>query len=217
MAEKVKNVTIITPKGIASYPYINRADTKFKAEGDYKCKLIVNANDPKVQELVALLDAAADEFVEATITELKAKGGKGIAKAKAVKKFIPYEAEFDDEGNETDNIILNAKTTAQAKNKQGEVFHKTIKVYDSKGTFLKNPPSIYGGSTLKLSCTLIPFYNAATDTAGVTLRMEAVQVIELVSGGTGPCPFGEEEDGYTGDTGFGDEPAPNGYTENEDF
>ena len=42
--------------------------------------------------------------------------------------------------------------------------------------------SIWGGSVLRISADLIPFYVAAVG-AGVSLRLKAVQIIDLKTGG----------------------------------
>jgi hypothetical protein len=68
-------------------------------------------------------------------------------------------------------------------------------VYDAKN--LKLPDSaldnmrVGGGSTIRLG---VEFYNYDK---GVSLRLRAVQIIELVQGGGGEADFGEAEGGYS--------------------
>lgn len=54
-------ITFTTPKGVASYPYITRADFEFNPEGVYRTKLKVSA-DEAAPLMKAIEQAAADEF-----------------------------------------------------------------------------------------------------------------------------------------------------------
>ena len=42
---KNKNVKIITPSGIAQYPWLTTADTKFSETGEFKTNLILSKKD----------------------------------------------------------------------------------------------------------------------------------------------------------------------------
>lgn len=82
--------------------------------------------------------------------------------------------------------------------KQGNTRPNAPKLFDSKNKEFPKDEDIWGGSTLRIAFNAIPYYTAMAG-AGISLRLKAVQVIELVSGGGGgngaSYGFGEE-DGY---------------------
>jgi len=198
--------TFTTPKGIAVYPKLNTPD-EFKGKRSYSVKLVL-AKDA-IGDLIEKIEAAADKAFEDAKVELAQKieeaagAKKGPLKAKLAKlekADLPIKPQFDDEGNETDNVILNIKMAASYKDKNDKEVPLSPKIFDSKGNQMKNPPDIWGGSTLRVSGQLVPFNMPATDCAGVSLRLGAVQVIELVTRGSGASAdsygFGKEDGGY---------------------
>lgn len=125
---------------------------------------------------------------------------------------LPYTREqVDDEA--TGAIIFSFKMNATGKTKAGEVFTRQPAIFDAAGQPAKGL-RIGGGSTIRVSYELNPFYVPANG-AGVSLRLYAVQVIELVEFGGNAGYFGfesEEQDGGTetapaaGKTSADDEP-----------
>jgi len=194
MSEKKKNIRITTPAGISKYPRLQKPDTKFKSQGEYSVSLVI-ANE-KCAELCALLDPMAEEAYQAALAE-----PKNVLAAKAKKKTItknePYSPELDAEGNETGNTIFKFKMNAQAEIK-GELKIFKPNLFDAKGAPITKDIGIFGGSVLKVNFTPTPYYTAATFCAGISLRLNAAQVIKLVSGGydAASCGFGVEADGY---------------------
>ena len=177
-----------TPAGVAVYPHLTKPDTRFVPEGQYQVKLRIPSEE--AQDLIAQLDAA---FAAAQETAKEKNQGKKIKEATK-----PYVIEEDDEGNETGNIVVSFKCKAQITDKQGNVRVNSPKLFDSKNKEFPKDEEIWGGSTLRVAFNAVPYYTAMAG-AGISLRLKAVQVIELVSGGGGgngaSYGFGEE-DGY---------------------
>ena len=95
---------------------------------------------------------------------------------------------------------IYAKQVAQRQTKKG-LLTFTIPVFDSKGSKLPASPAIGSGSTLKLSVEVYTWY---TDLQGFgyTLRLKAVQLLELIeynNGSSSSFGFSAEEDGYIND------------------
>lgn len=195
-AEKKKVVRITTPAGIAKYPKVQKADTKFNAAGVYSTGLIIPA--AKCADLCAVLDAAAEEaYSNATNDPKKVAAAK--AKKKTITKNDPYLPEVDAEGNETGNIVFKFKTNASAE-VNGETKHFKPFLCDAA-----NPPkpivadiNMYSGSVIKVNFSPAPYYNDANAQAGVSCRLNGVQVIRLVKGGYNAETFGftAEEEGF---------------------
>jgi len=189
--KKQKFIRTTTPKGRASYPWLNKPDTKFDADGVFKCNLVVPAKEAKA--LMKQIDAEADKALAAA----QADNPKAKKSIKAGEK--PYYPETDDDGEETGNIVFKTKQRAKITTKKGEVIEKTIPLFDAAGK--KVSANVGGGSVLKLNVELAHYYMAAQKSAGVTLRLQAAQILDLVEFGAGGSAesygFGEEE-GYHG-------------------
>lgn len=216
MAEKrKKNPTFTSPKGTFKFPRLNEPDTKFKEEGEYSVKLVVNPDDAGVQELIEKIDAAAAECLEAA-----KDAEKTPAKAKKWEtKYLPYADVEDDEGEPTGEIEFKFSMKASGTNKKtGKAWKRSPALFDAKGKPLgKDAPQIWGGTIGKVNFEIIPYRPTIQVGASVKLALNAAQIIDLVSGGgsrdASEYGFGEEE-GYEAEDetseGFEDE------TEDED-
>jgi hypothetical protein len=195
---KEKKPRFTTPKGTAQYPYLNKPDTKFNPDGDYKCKLELDAAD--ASEIIAFLDEQVEKSVELAKKE---NPGKKIKQGDA-----PYEV-----NEETGKASFNFKLKAKVTTKSGESFEQRPAIFDAKGKPLQNV-NVGGGSKVKIAYEVVPFYTALVG-ASISLRMKAVQVIDLVefSGGASADAFGfGEEDGYEAEDTSAES---NGFNEEE--
>ena len=135
----------------------------------------------------------------------------------------PFKPAVNDDGDETGEYVFNFKMPggfASKKEKDSEGKPKTIAMrpdlFDAKGKPIKNPPPIWGGTVAIVAGELRPFLNPKAE-CGVSLRLRAVQVIELRSG-SGGCGSASEygfgaEEGYeaSDEPSMGDHaPAPDG-------
>ena len=169
---------ITTPTGIAHYPYISKPDEGHQySDGKYKVDLSI----PE-EQAQPLIKQIKDFLVEGMKAE-KAKSKKELKPAP-----LPFKKETseDDDGNlvETGNIIFKFKSKFKPP------------VFDAK----KKPMvdhNIWGGSELKVG-GLLSYYSSPTIGSGVSMRLQAVQVIEYVQGASnGADSFDfEEEEGF---------------------
>jgi len=178
----VKLPSFVTPAGIAQYPRLNVPDTKFVPEGNYSVKLEFTGDE--AQELSAFLDTKMQEsFAEAK----KENPAKKVKQADA-----PYS--WNDDGV----LSVNFKMKASGTTKDGKAWNRKPALFDAKGKPLDVGLTVGGGSKLILSYTPAPFYTVLIG-AGLSMRLEAVQVIELKEGGSSQSSesFGfEVRDGY---------------------
>jgi hypothetical protein len=176
-----------TPAGIAQYPWLNKPDTKFNPDGEYKVNLEVDTES--AQKLVTFLD---EQFAQSVAQAKKENPGKKI------KEGSPgYEV-----NEETGKVTFKFKTKAKVTTKSGDTFEQKVALFDSKGKPLTTAPNIGGGSKVKVSFEVMPYFTAMVG-AGLSLRVKAVQVIDLVefSGGASAEAYGfGEEDGYEAKT-----------------
>lgn len=177
-----------TPAGIAVYPWLTRPDTQFNPDGEYKTKLRLMGED--AEKLKDLIDAAMEESVAAA---KKANKGKKIKIADA-----PYSEVVDDAGDPTDELEFSFKQKSIVRPKDGEPFDVKIYLFDAKGQRIQLKGYVGGGSTIKVAFNIIPFYTKLIG-AGVSLRLRAVQILDLVTGDVNGEAFGfDEEEGFEG-------------------
>jgi hypothetical protein len=174
MAEKKERIRMTSPKGVAKYPHLSEPDTRFKKDGEHSVKLLLDADDATTHKFIAELD----QHVQAAVAE-QSKDLKP-AKAKTLETYYPYKDELDkDTGDPTGNVEIVFKSTASYKAKDGSIVNKSVALFDSKGQPIQRKVNVGGGSIIKVAFEPFGFYAASGNQAGISLRMEAVQIIEL--------------------------------------
>lgn len=196
MTTRKKAVALTTPRGTAVWPRLNSPDYKYDKAGKYSCKLRLKASDPAVQALKAQLEKMRDDFLAEEIERLK--GEKKAALAMELKAGEVLKIERNSEtGEETGYLLLNASMKASGvREKDGTTWTQKPSIFDAKGKALNNPPIINGGSEVKLSLDVDPFIMPTNKEAIVGIRLKAVQILKLVSGGArsfSDLGFSEEE------------------------
>jgi hypothetical protein len=180
-------VKIVSPEGISQYAWLTQPDTKFDESGHYKVNLII----PTI-EANALIKQIDEEMKKSMATAQESNQGKTIKAANA-----PYDAEIVD-GKPSGNTIFKFKRKAQIIAKDGKVIPFKVALFDSAGVPLKDV-NVWSGSKMKASAELVHWFTAMAG-AGVSLRLRAVQVTELVEGTSGNKAegfgFNEVKGGY---------------------
>ena len=179
MATKI--VRYVSPKGIAMYPWVLTADTAFVKEGVYHIQLECPQDDPKTTELVEKLTVILDKEHDALSKEKKKKLNK-----------IPFFEESED----GKHLVFKFKQNKIIKRKDGTTSEVKIPLFDAKGKPITKEIKLGNGSVCRISFTVAPYYNATNKGVGLSLRLVAVQVIELVEYSAGNAEsygFDEEE------------------------
>lgn len=182
MSTRTKAVQITTPAGEAVWPSLNEPNTKWDAAGKYEAKLRLNADLPAVQDLQAQGEKLIQDFLEAEKDRLKAEKKAALAAEIKAGRFMAPERD-QESGDETGFLLFKATMKASGKRDDGSTWSQKPSIFDAKGNPLKNPPRIGGGSTLKVAAKLEPFLNNTTKEVQLSVRLQGVQVISLVSGG----------------------------------
>jgi len=182
--KQFKPTKMVLGPGIASYPWLNKPDTKFNDAGVYKVDLLVSGEEGEA--LIEKLDA----FHAENLATMKAEVGRKKLKLSS-PQWKPAE---DDEGEE-----IAGQWVVRTKMKASYIDRKTKKTVHLK-PFLcdaqRQPITarIGGGSTLKVSVNATPWYNTSQG-FGVKLNIRGVQVLDLQEFGAGASDF-DDEDGY---------------------
>lgn len=189
----------LSPFGIATgYPWLNKPDTKFNADGVYHVDLMVSGEE--AQTLKDKVDAAAQLAFDAYFEE---GDGKKIPpkERKAWSVYVPYKEDTDDAGNPTGYIVFDFKQNAKIKLKSGEVKDIMVSLKDAKNNPVHKP--VFGGSELRTMFAFRDIPMKSLKQVGVRMDLAQVQIKKLAA--SQGRNFGEIEDGYVeedGDTGF---------------
>jgi hypothetical protein len=190
---------MVSPAGTMVYPWLNKPDTKFKEEGEYRVKLRLNAEDG--QALVDKLQPLYDEAIAAAEARFVANPKNKGKKVKLDPQDF-YSMVRDDDGDETGEFEFNFKRTASGISKKtGNPWTITPDLFDAKGNKLASDARIFGGSVGKVAFEVIPYDTPKAQ--GIKLNLNAVQVTKLVSGERDATSHGfgnEAPDDDEGDT-----------------
>lgn len=205
-------IFLLTPIGVASYPYLTKPDTKFGNK--YHTKLTFDATAGSGAEFAQQLEDLAEKHFQQCLSE--AQKGKRIKKA---------DLPFINNGDGTITVI--AKLNAEGINgKTQQAFTQRPVIYDEKNRTWDLNTGIFSGFELRLQVEVVQ-YNTPTLGAGVSLRLKAVKVEKRVERGVAN-PFGapqeeQEENPFgaqcDGSTSAPPEVSSGGYDEdgNGDF
>jgi hypothetical protein len=200
--KKPKLLKGTTPRGSFVYPALTKPDygnEQFpQPDGVYKVNLRMTEEDaePLIAKLTPVWEQAEKDGQEAF-------DALPVANRKKLKNGFQmndmFEREYDKETeDETGFVIFKFKMKASGKNKKGEKWTRKPGLFNAKGVALKNPPNIWGGTEGKISYEISPYFIAGQGQAGLSLRLQAVQILDLVSEGSKSASgYGfQAEDGY---------------------
>ena len=171
--------TNISDLGEFVYPHLNKPDVRFNEAGEYKLTLKLPKN--QALRMVTLIDKELDASMAEAEKENKGKKIKQAPK--------PYKIEDGD-------AFFKFKMKATGINrKTKENFSQRPALFDADRNPFPHSTSIWGGTKGKVAFVAKGYYVPALG-AGVTLQLKAVQIIDLVEGGSKQGELFEKEDGY---------------------
>ena len=181
-----KNILVL--EGTALWAKVFEPDTKFNPLGDYS----INLQMPVAE------GAAMSEQLEAIV---QAEFNKAVKKDPRLKNTLTTQdvcqPVYDrDTGDDTGNVEFKFKLKAKVQKRDGTYYEQQPAVIDSKKVPMTNDILIGNGSRVKVAFEPIPYVMASTKKAGVSLRLKAVQVIDLVEYGNSATSVFDEEDGF---------------------
>lgn len=185
MAKRAFKRSIVTPTGTCQWPWLTMGnpDTKF-GPGVYRTNLIIDGSD-------------AEAFMK-KVEEIKQEAENFIKEENPQHKplVVPIDKAQDENGKQIPGqYIVKAKAKAYFQNQDGTQTHNEILIVDAKKTKLTDV-SIWSGTKAKLAIDVGVVATAVY--TGLVFRLKAVQVIDLVTGGSGTDSF-DVEDGFEAD------------------
>jgi hypothetical protein len=174
-------------KGNALWAKVFEPDTRYVPEGEYSIQVVV----PETE---------AAEVCEQLENMAQAKLAEVVKEQPKLKNVLstrtPFEDETDETGNPTGNVLFKTKMKARIKSRDGRVYEQKPAVVDAKRTPLDGSQLIGNGSLVKVAVEPVPYMMQSTKQVGVTLRLKAVQIINLVEYGNTTSSIFDEEDGF---------------------
>lgn len=197
---RVPAINVMTGKGTLVWPKLDEPD-EYKGKKSYSAKIRLSPADS--QKLIAKIDKALDDYWPVAVAEYEQKVAEaktGPEKAKAKKALAEmkkaesaYKPAYDNDGNETGEYEFNFKMPDHFIGRDKKPVYIRPKVFDAKGVELKKVPEVWGGTEAIVAGELRPFNMPIG--VGISLRLNAVQIIKLAGKGSG----GKDAAGY----GFG--------------
>lgn len=181
-----KNILVL--EGTALWAKVFEPDTKFNPLGDYS----INLQMPVAQ--AAAMSEQLDQIVQAKFNE--AVKADPRLKNTLTTQDVCQPVYDRDTGDDTGNVEFKFKLKAKVQKRDGTYYEQQPAVLDSKKVPMTNDILIGNGSRVKVAFEPIPYVMASTKKAGVSLRLKAVQVIDLVEYGNSATSVFDEEDGF---------------------
>lgn len=191
-----KRPILKTPKGILSWPKLRKPNTHFKAEGKYEAPLVLDADN--TEKLNKILSSVMEES-KAAAEEWHNSKPKSFRDEKPLKAMKFCKKVYDEDDNFTGEHIFKFTMNASGVDKETQKpWSQSPKLYDAKGKPLPAQIDPWGGSSAKVAFIAVPYISAKDAEYGISLKLKAVQIIDLVSAGEhSASSFGfGEEDGY---------------------
>jgi len=179
----IDKLRLTTPKATLKYPKLIEPETKFSPEGHYKVTAVIPADEADY------MSAQLDALYEAHKASLKAQAPG--QKFKAVDPSFGYE---DVDGKPC--FTISVKMKAKGMDRDGRAWSAAPALFDASGAPVKDRDALRGmwsGTTGRVSFEACPFYQPAIG-AGITLRLKAVQILDLVESGGSANSFGFQEE-----------------------
>ena len=179
----IDKLRLTTPKATFKYPKLIEPETKFTPEGHYKVTAVIPADEADY------MSAQLDTLFEAHKASLKAQAP--TQKFKAIDPSYGYE---DIDGKPC--FTISVKMKAKGMDRDGRSWSAVPALFDASGAPVKDREALRGmwsGTTGRVSFEACPFYQPALG-AGITLRLKAVQILNLVESGGSADSFGFQEE-----------------------
>ena len=171
MKKQAERVNI---RGIAVYPHLNKADTKFVSQGEFKTGVRVAEADaaPIMKKLAAAFQEHTGKKINKHATNLWKIG--------------------EDDNGEPDGTIVFQTKVKNVNMKDGTLWDRKPQQFDSQAQPID--VMIYGGSEIVVAAEIYA-WDAGTS-KGISLQPRAVQVLKLVENTATNTDFGVVEGGF---------------------
>lgn len=207
--EQVTFKKTVSPKGIAGpWPKLTVAD-EYEGKTEFKCAMVLDPAEEGVNDYIKEIEEAADagyaQGIAAIDKELESAKGAKLNSLKERRdnliRSCPVKDEVAEDGSPTGRYVVAFKRNAAGVYRfgkdQGKSWSIKLPIFDTKKKPIpESEGEISEGSTLRIQALLKTYTFGAR--AGVSMNIQSVQVINLVSsgGGGGDASCFDIEEGY---------------------
>lgn len=201
--KKVK--AVVTPTGNALWAKVTEPQAnKFNPVLMFSMSVIFKPEE--VEGFKASMQGLLDSYYDEVFAELKPQKQKSLVKADLFR-----EAE-DKDGNLTGELELRTKQFALDFNKEPQ----SMPIVDSVGKDITDGcPLVGNGSRVRAKVFPKLYHMASTNTVGISFRLNAVQIIELVEYGNASGGFDAVDGGYVAPANVAPTETPFAISEND--
>jgi|LGOV01.1.fsa_nt_gb hypothetical protein len=169
----VKGTKVTSPRGDALWAKLDKPDREYNEKGMYSTDLVVDPGAQGVQTFIDKLEKLRDTAFD--------QANEGKPKNKLYTKRSVYKDDFDKDGNETGNIVFKFKMNNVDDRRPGQ--NKVILVGPKASEGEIPMVQIGNGSLIRCVAFANPYAMSSDKTIGVSLILEKVQLLDLVSFG----------------------------------
>lgn len=224
MATKpTKKQLVMTPRVAFRYPKLTEMDYGSKDYpkefGEYNVRFRLQKDAPETQAFLKKLEPFRQTAIEQGQERFDALKPAAKKKLGEMKVNDIYETVFDEDENETGEIEFKAKMKGEGKNKKtGKKWSRKVTMFDAHLKPIKGDIEIWGGTEGKIRLDPVPYFVDGQGTAGLSLYIDAVQIIELRGPGMGGASAEgfEEEEGFSRDDLAEDDETPEDDSDDTD-
>jgi len=202
MATKQKRIMYTTPRGMALFAHIKDPDfgtDKYpNPEGSFRITLILDdAQSTQLKEKLRDEIEKAEDFAEEKFNGMKRSTREKIGKMTFNDVCSP---EYDKDDNATGNFKWSFKANAKYEDRNtGKKIERHVPVFDSLNQPVQLKDEIGNGSEVRVSFSVNPYFIEGQGMGGLSLYINAIQIVKLVKGGERTAEyygFEEDDDGY---------------------
>jgi hypothetical protein len=179
------NTKLVSPQGISAHSWLTRPDTYLDPQGWFSVDLVVQKNNPEVNQFISALAAIRDQhFQDCLSGKVEVDANLTMAMIKKLPVQDGYYEVTDRKGESTGEICFKFKIRAVSLTQQSSQqngLSRSPAQYDRLGRRLpieEEHALIPDGSTLRIGCEGVPHVSKWSG-VGMRLTLLAVQVCKL--------------------------------------
>lgn len=208
--DKIKRKRYTSPKGEALFAHVIHVDygTEQYPNKDGAFNIMLALDEDSAEKLRTTLAGEAEEARTFATEKFAALKPAARAKLGDVTFNELGVEEYDKDENLTGRILFRFKTTAFYENRQGIKVQRKVPLFDSMQQPAKLNDEPGNGSLVRVAFTCAPYFVDGQGMGGLTLYLDAVQIIKLTKYGERSADdygFGAEEGGFCGGEGMHDD------------
>lgn len=193
MAEDYKSKKLTTPLVTLAWPYLGEPKQGGEYDGEfgvYKCDIVLDPANEDHNKFIKELESLG-EWAKGEVKRVEGK-------SKVTCREVPVTEQLNKDKKPTGMMKLSVRLSAGGRDKNGKEFSRSLLVVgaDRRPLPKSEASSVSAGSTAYVGLEAKPYFVAGV--GGLSLKMKAVQVIDLVRyGAVEASDFFDVQEGFS--------------------